>query len=146
MQSNIEALQGTINVNEKKLLNLRLLEKNINNLENLKNTYFYTFEGRKKLSEKLGEIYELKLKKEYEYENKIKEIDIQVQDNMKLEEDFSQNEDILQKTKEINLEQNRFLIEKYEIEIKNLSELNEILKHQTIICKKLEIQVIKVVK
>ncbi len=146
MQSNVEALQGTININEKKLLNLRFLEKNINNMENLKNTYFSTFEGRKNLSEKLEEIYELKLKNENEYENKIKEIEIQVLDNQKLEEDFSQNEDILQKTKEINLEQNKFLTEKYEIEIKNLSELNEILKHQTIICKKLEIQVIKVVK
>jgi len=145
MQSNVEALQGTININEKKLLNLRFLEKNINNMENLKNTYFSTFEGRKNLSEKLEEIYELKLKKENEYENKIKEIDIQVLDNQKLEEDFSQNEDILQKTKEINLEQNKFLTEKYEIEIKNLSELNEILKHQAIICKKLEIQVIKIV-
>jgi len=145
MQSNVEALQGTININEKKLLNLRFLEKNINNMENLKNTYFSTFEGRKNLSEKLEKIYELKLKKENEYENKIKEIDIQVLDNQKLEEDFSQNEDILQKTKEINLEQNKFLTEKYEIEIKNLSELNEILKHQAIICKKLEIQVIKIV-
>jgi hypothetical protein len=145
MQSNVEALQGTININEKKLLNLRFLEKNINNMENLKNTYFSTFEGRKNLSEKLEEIYELKLKKENEYENKIKEIDIQVLDNQKLEEDFSQNEDILQKTKEINLEQNKFLTEKYEIEIKNLSELNEILKHRAIICKKLEIQVIKIV-
>ena len=87
---------------------------------------------------------EQKTTKEKECLNRSIEIESKSNAHKSLENYIIEYEETLQKSYETSSEENRQLKEKYEKENKILSELNEIFKHQIIICKKIERIVIKI--
>ena len=141
METSNEDLEKNLSINEKKLQNLRILEKNIIYLEEILNIHSTRNESKEIILDKIKELYNHKSKIENEDESINRKIEIKLLDYKMTEEDFVKNEEHLQKSFESSIEQNKFLKEKYENESKNFLELSEIIKHQTVICKRLEKQV-----
>ena len=138
MQNNIEDIEKFIKNNEKKLQIILCFDKNMTEIDLITKNYSILLEKNKLVIENIIDLGEEKIKKEKEFSYQNSEIELKLKANKSLDEYNSQYEENLNKNFEIVSEECRNLKKKFDKENKNFSDLNEAIKHQLLMCKKIE--------